>query len=418
MPHMDLTNALVEHLPDRGVVWLSSCSAESGLLHNALMAAGPDLGALMFTGVFVPNLNRRTYLVNDQARVQTYFMTPQLKSVSERVDFLPLCYSDILKETRRRPPDAALVMVSPPDENGVCSLGTECHFLGDLWPDIPVLIGHVNPNMPKTSGQAGIPLSAFIYYVEHEHDLLETPAPAFDKTAKAIAEHIAPFIPDGATLQLGLGKIPGAILHALKDHKNLGLHSGLVGPDVLELERCGALKNGASVTVGVAIGTRDLYDAVKRDIFSFQPVSTTHNAEIMANKAPFIAINSAFAVDLFGQVYAEATPSGFMSGPGGASDFARGVKLAQAQGCQQSLSIIALPSTEGKSGAISRIIAPNTGVGPVSLGRRDVDLIVSENGIADLRGGTLRERAQNLIAIAADEHQEVLKQSLHEYSWG
>lgn len=412
----DLANVLIECLPNQGLVWVSSCSSESSLLAEAVMGAGDALGGLTFSGIFVPGLNRQTYLANDRCRVRTYFMTPELKAHPAQVEFLPSCYTDILGTLKADPPKAALVMVSPPDNKGQCSLGSECHFLGDIWKDIPVLIGHVNVNIPRTPGYSGIPITAFKHIIKEDSPLLSMAELSPAKVADEIAENVALLIPEKATLQLGLGKVPGSILRKLKSRSDIKLHSGLIGTDVLELLKTGALSTPGSVTVGVAIGTEKLYEALSNEVFDFQPVSITHDAETIANKAPFVSLNSTISVDLLGQAFSEVTHTGLMSGPGGASDFARGVKLAQSRGCQSSLRILAFPSTAGKAGQISRIVGPGQGLGPVSLGRMDTDIVVTEYGAADLRNKTYNARAESLIEIAAPKHKAGLSQAWGEYS--
>jgi acyl-CoA hydrolase len=373
------------------------------MLADAVLAAGDALGAMTFSGVFVPGLNRRTWLANPSCRVLTFFMTPELKSVPEQVDFLPICYQDILALYRARRPDAALFMCSPPDANGLCSFGTEVAFIAALWPDIPVRIAHINPLMPRTPGDPGIPFDQLTAYVEMEQPLLGTgDAGASDPVADAIAAHIAPYVPNGATLQTGLGKIPDAVMRALSTREGLKVHTGLMGDGLLELVRSGAMAPGQSALVGVAIGSAALYQGLDHPAFQFRPVSVTHDVPSLGAISTLITINSAIEADLYGQVYAELTPKGLMSGPGGASDFARGARVSEG-----GLRIIAFPASAAK-GSISRIVAPGQGTGPVSLGRMDVDLIVTEHGVADLRDKGYHARAEALMAIAAPDHRAAL----------
>lgn len=390
-------DALVARLPVGGRTIVSGCSAESLLFADALDRAGEALGAMTFTGIFVPALNRRTYLANPSCKTETFFLTPELKAAGDAVTFLPLCYADIRQRLRYAPPDAALMMLSPPDEDGMCSFGSTVDFLAELWPSIPVRLAHINPLMPRTRGEARIPLTSITATVESSQPLLGMPDSGSDAVSDAIAGYIAPLVPDGATLQTGLGKVPGAVFRALTGRRNLRVHSGLIGDAVVDLEEAGALAPGAAVMAGVAIGSERLYQAITGPAYRFAPVALTHDGLAIRAIRDFIAINSATEVDLFGQVYAEVGPKGFMSGPGGASDFARGAKLADG------LRIVALAATAAK-GTISRIVAPNAGAGPVSLGRMDVDIVVTEFGLADLRGGTHSERAAALIAIAAPDH--------------
>jgi len=396
-------------LPPGGLTLVQGCSGESAPLAKAVAAAGAALGAMTFTGVFVPGLNKYTYLANPACRVRTFFMTPELKAAREAVEFLPFCYADILAHLRASKIDAALFMVAPPDQDGNCSFGPVVDFLAELWPQIPVRIAHINPTVPRTLGHPGIPFSQLTAYVEGEQPLLGNEDGKLDPIATAIASHIVPYVPDGATIQTGLGKVPGAILRALKGHRNLRIHSGLIGNGVVDLLESGAMASHTSIVAGVAIGGERLYRAVSGSAFSFQPVSYTHNAAVIATIERFITINSALEVDLFGQVYAELTPNGLLSGPGGASDFARGAKAGQG------LRIVALPASAG-GGATSRIVAPGAGIGPVSLGRMDVDIVVTEHGAADMRGLGHAARAQALINTSLPAHREVLAKSWDDYA--
>ena len=291
------------------------------------------------------------------------------------------------------------MMVSPPDPDGWCSFGPTVDFLAERWPDIAVRIAHINPAVPRTPGHRGIPFNQLTAYMEAQQPLLTMADEAADPVALAIAGHIAELTPDAATLQVGLGKIPGAVLRRLTSHRNLRLHSGLVGDAILDLIAAGAMAAGAAATVGVAIGAPALYARLADPVFNFQPVSVTHDPLILGAQERLVTINSALEIDLFGQGYAELGPRGLMSGPGGATDFARGARIAKG------LRIVALPAAAG-GGRISRIVPK--GAGPVSLARTDIDVVVTEHGAADLRDKGYDARAQALIAIAAPEHREAL----------
>lgn len=399
---------LASVLPPGGLTLVSSCSAQSQVLADAVMRAGDALGAMTFSGVFLPGLNRLTWLANPACRVLTFFMTPELKAAGDRVEFLPLCYEDILACYRQRKPDAALFMCSPPDAGGNCSFGVEVAFLPDLWRDIPVRIAHINPLMPRTSGDPGIPFTELTAYIEAEQPLVTGGEGGSDPVAEAIAQHAAAFVADGATLQTGVGKIPDAVMRALKAHKNLRIHTGLMGDALYDLIDAGATEPGVAAVVGVAIGSSALYDRLADARLEFRPVSVTHGLQALAATRNLTTVNSAIEVDLLGQVYSELTPKGLMSGPGGATDFARG---ARASG---GVRIIALPASAG-GGGISRIVAPGAGSGPVSLGRMDVDVIVTEHGAADLRGKGYEARAEAVIAIAPPAHQPALSEAWTTY---
>ncbi|MDE2596625.1 MAG: acetyl-CoA hydrolase [Sphingomonadales bacterium] len=388
-----------------GLTLVSSCSAESDLLEAEVAAAGDALGAIDCSGIFVSSLNRATWQAGAQSRVTTFFLTPELKPQGHRTRFLPLCYHDILRFYRQERPVAALFMCAPPDEQGNSSFGTEVSFAAALWREIPVRIAHINPLMPRTPGDPGIPFDALTGWFESGQELRSMPSGAADPASEAIARHVAGLVPDGATLQTGLGKIPDAVLAALSGHRGLRLHTGLAGDGVLSLIRAGALAEGPSALVGTAIGSRDLYDGLTDGPFQFRPVTVTHDAETLGGLERLITINSAMEIDLFGQVFAENSSRGFQSGPGGASDYARGARRSPG-----GLRIIALPaSAKGQS----RIVAPGQGHGPVSLSRFDVDCVVTEHGVADLRFKSHNARAAALIAIADPQHRDALAAAWH-----
>jgi acyl-CoA hydrolase len=273
-------------------------------------------------------------------------------------------------------------------------------FAAALWPKIPVRIAHINPQMPRTPGDPGIPFSELTGWLEGEQPLRGQEQASADLVSDAIGRQIADLVPDGATIQAGLGKVPDAALRALREHRGLRLHTGLIGDGALDLIRSGAMDSGASAIVGVAIGSSELYAGLDHEHLQFRPVTVTHDPATLAGINRLVTINSAMEVDLFGQAYAEASTRGFLSGPGGASDYARGSR--QSRG---GLRIVALPST---AGPISRIVPPGSGSGPVSLSRFDIDIVVTEHGFADLRGKDYHQRAAALIEISAPQNRDDL----------
>ena len=395
---------LADHLPRSGLVWWHACSGDSGLLAQGIAQAGP-LPGLRFTGIFVPGLNRMAPLLDSGAGVTTFFLLPELARRPAQVEFLPLCYRDIRAFFAAHPPAAALVMLAPPDEHGLCSLGPVHDFLADMWPRIPRLIAHINPALPRTHGTPGIPWNRLTAVVQAPQPLVESD-PGSDPVSEAIARHAAGVIPHGATLQAGLGRAPEAVLRGLTGHRNLAIHSGLIGDSALDLLQAGALRPGpGAITAGVAIGTRRLYDALSDPAFRFAPPSVTHDLRHLASLDRFVTVNSAVEVDLAGLAHAEATPRGLLSGPGGASDFCAGARGPDG------LRLLVLPATAG-DGTISRIVPAGHGQGPVSLGRFDTDMVVTEHGVADLRGKSHRGRALALVAIAAPAHRAALRATL------
>ena len=338
------------HLPDNGLVWLCTCSGESDLVRKGLEVPAKPIDGLSFTGIFVPGLNKLGYVLEGGGRFLTFFMTPELAAVPDRVDFRPLCYRDIREFFRRRPPEAALFMVSPPDEQGRCSFGPVVDFIADIWAATPIKIAHINPRLPATKGDPGIPFDQIDFYFEGEQELPESD-PGTDETSATSACFAGNIIPDGATLQAGLGRVPEAVLRGLTGHRNLSIHSGLIGDSALALLEAGALAGGTPITAGVAIGTRKIYDAVGGDAFTFHPPSYTHDIKRLSGIPRLVTINSAIEVDLAGQAYAEATPKSFISGPGGASDFAAGARGLDG------IRIVALPASAQTGGSVAQAAA-------------------------------------------------------------
>lgn len=389
---------LASVLPAEAHIFVSGCSAESKLFEDEIEAAGHDQKNITISGVFVPGLNRQVW--DGAGSVVTFFQTPELRRRPGQTRFLPFCYQDIARWYEQSPPDVVMLMVAPPDENGMCSLGIDCGFAGDLWRSARVRIAHINPNMPRTGGDAGIPFKELTACYDMAQDLRTlSPAPS-DATCERIADHAASYIGDGACLQTGLGKLPDTILDALHDRKNLRLHTGLAGEGALRLVGSGAMAEGTPALVGCAIGSADLYDGITGPQFQFRPVSVTHDIARLAAIPRLVTINSVMSVDLFGQGFAEASSRGFLAGPGGATDFARGAR--QSDG---GVRMVVLPSTAGE---VSRIVAPGDGAGPVSLSRFDIDVVITEHGAADLRGMDHEQRAHALIGIAAPQHREGL----------
>ncbi|MDP3674502.1 MAG: acetyl-CoA hydrolase/transferase C-terminal domain-containing protein [Novosphingobium sp.] len=404
-PRLLRSGELAAVLPPGGMTLVSLCSAESDLLAAEVDAAGAALGDMDFAGIFVPGLNRHDWKAGPASRVTTFFQTPELRTRGAAARFLPLCYQDTLALIRQEQPRAALFMCAPPNDAGNCSFGTEVSLIAALWSEIPVRIAHINPAMPRTPGDPGIPFAELTACYEGAQMLRGMPEASADPVSARIAANVAALVPDGATLQTGLGKIPDAVLGALASHRDLRLHTGLAGDGALALVRSGAMAQGASALVGVAIGSPQLYAGLDDPHFQFRPVTVTHDPARLAGIERLVTINSAMAVDLFGQVYSEASSRGFQSGPGGASDYARGARVSPG-----GLRIVALPSA---AGATSRIVAPGDAHGPVSLSRFDVDVVVTEHGRADLRGKTYSERAAALIAIASPDHREALSRTWH-----
>lgn len=325
------------------------------------------------------------------------------KSVEEkRADYTPCFFSEIPRLFRDGflPVDVALIQVTPPDEQGFCSFGVSVDYTQTATECAKTVICQVNKQMPKTSG-AKIHLDQMTCIVEKDEPLIELKPAKIGDLEKKIGENVATLIPDGATLQLGIGAIPDAVLLFLGNKKDLGIHSEMFSDGVVFLAESGVVTNRKkTINPGKFIatflmGTQKLYDFVNNnpDVIML-PVDHVNDPYIIGQNQNMISINSALQVDLMGQVNAEMIGSRQFSGIGGQVDFVRGASRSHG-----GKSIIALPST-ASSGTISRIAVDLDHGAAVSTSRNDVHCIVTEYGVANLRGKSLRERARALISIA------------------
>lgn len=328
------------------------------------------------------------------------------------LDVLPTHYSQLpgLIRSGRIEADVVLLQVSPPDEQGRHSLGQMREYLPAALDRARVVIGEMHPDVPWTHGGPYLRAADFALLVDAEHPPVDMARAAPGPVERAIARHIAGLVEDGATLQMGIGKLPEAVLSALDGHRDLGLHSGAVGDGVVELVEAGVLTNARkTVDPGVGVGAilmgseRLRRWAHRNPALQMRETAYTHDAEVLAASHRFTAINSAIEVDLTGQINSEVAAGVYVGAVGGAVDFLRGA--ARSPG---GLPIVALPSTaKGRS----RIVAELSG--PVSTARSDAGLIVTEHGIADLRGRTLSARVRRMIDIAAPEHRDDLARQAH-----
>ncbi|MDY0108109.1 MAG: acetyl-CoA hydrolase/transferase C-terminal domain-containing protein, partial [Giesbergeria sp.] len=274
-----------------------------------------------------------------------------------------------------------------------------------------VVTGEVHLDVPWTHGSLHLQASDFALLTAAQHPPLEQSRAAPGPAEQAIARHIAALIEDGATLQLGVGNLPEAVLAALHNHRDLGLHSGAVGDGVVALAEAGVLTHAKkSLDTGVGIGgilmggDRLRRWAHRNPALQLRGTDYTHNFEVLAASHKLAAINAAIEVDLTGQINAEVAAGVYVGAVGGAIDFLRGA--ARSKG---GLPIVALPATaKGKTRIVAQL------AGPVSTPRSDAGLIVTEHGVADLRGQTLSRRVRRLIDIAAPEHREDLERQAHE----
>ena len=398
-------------------VWWGQATAEPLTLTRALVAHRKEIAHGERLRIFV-GIGGSDTLKPEQADTFDFFGYtgggPHRKLADAGVlDILPLHYSQIphFIDNGALPADVVLLQVSPPDARGRYSLSQVREYLPAAVRRARVVIGEVNPDVPWTRGGVDLGASDFALLIDAQEPPLSQPAGAIGPEEQAISRHVAGLIEDGATLQLGIGKLPEAILAALKDHKDLGLHSGVVADGIVDLAEAGVLTNARkTVDPGVAVGgilmgTGKLRRwAHQNPHLQLRETEYTHNAAVLAASYKPAAINSAIEVDLTGQINAEVAAGTYVGAVGGAVDFLRGAAASPG-----GLPIVALPSATRKG--VSRIVAQLSG--PVSTARSDAGLIVTEHGVADLRGQPLSQRVRRMIAIAAPEFRATLEREAH-----
>lgn len=351
--------------------------------------------------------------MEEHLRVNTMFVSANIRKAVQagRADFTPVLLSEftLLFKNKVLPIDIALVHVSPPDEHGFCSLGVEVGLTKSPAEASRIIIAEVNQQMPRTLGDAFIHVSRLNYIVPVDYPLAELPmhGEGPSEVTEKIASYIAELIPDGATMQMGIGEIPDAVLKYLYEKKDLGVHSELFSDGVIELVEAGVLTNArktlhpGKITAGFIIGTRKLYKWVDDN-----PLIELHRTEyvndpfVIAQNERMVAINSAIEVDLTGQICADSIGAKIFSGVGGQLDFIYGASRSKG-----GVPIIALPSTAKEFSRIVPTLKPGAGVVTT---RNHVRYVVTEFGVAHLYGKTVRERAKALIAIAHPQFREEL----------
>jgi acyl-CoA hydrolase len=350
-------------------------------------------------------------------RAATWHMSPRLEEARRRgrVEFVPLRYFDLVTEFTaggRWAPDCVLVHVAPPDAAGYLSLGVAVSVALPAARSAPLVVAQVNPNMPRTRGNGWLHRSQVDAWVEMDEPLVEYPPPAVGEIERAVGGHVAALVPDGATVQVGVGAIPQAVLEGLGGHRDLALHSLLVDAAVGLVERgvvTGAAKrmHRGRMDIGEVMGTRRLFDFVHdNDRVNMETAGFTHDPEVVSQIDRFVSINSALEIDLTGQVTAESLGPRQVAGIGGQFDFVLGASRSRG-----GASIIALPST-GREGTVSRIVPRLGGGAAVTTPRYLADWVVTEHGAARLRGRGERERAAALIAVAHPQYREELERAL------
>lgn len=399
-----------------------NCSVPQKIL-SALVERAPELENVEITQVLTigpaphaaPGLEKHL-------RINNLFIGSNVREAIHdgRADFTPCFLSEIpsLFRNKNLPLDVALIHVAPPDEHGFCSLGIEAGLVKTPAQVATTVIAEINEQMPRTLGDSFIHFSKIDHAIPVNYPLAELPMGETNDLSMKIGGHIAELIEDGSTMQMGIGAIPDAVLHFLDDKKDLGIHTELFSDGVMGLVRKGVITNErkslhpGKIVAGFILGTKKLYDFVDDNpIVELHPSEYVNDPFIIAQNSKMISINSAIEVDLTGQVNADSIGPKLYSGVGGQLDFVYGASRSEG-----GKPIIALPSTvtlhDGTR--LSRIVSMlKQGAGVVTT-RNHVHYVVTEYGIAQLYGKTIRDRAKALIDISHPDFHEDLKRDAYE----
>ncbi len=404
-------------------IFIGSGAAQPVTLVEAMVRCGTQLADNEV--VHILTLGPAPYAATacaDRFRHNAFFIGANTRAAVRegRADFTPVFLSEIpdLLRSGRAAVDAALVQVSLPDAEGFASLGVSVDVVRAAVDSARIVIAEVNPRMPRTPGDTDLDLRLCAALVAVDHPLLERRPPESDAVSRAIGDAVADLVPDGATLQVGIGRAPSAILAALHGHRDLGVHTEMLSDGVLDLVRSGAVTGRrksllpGKLVASFLMGSEALYAWADNNEQLYMAASDwVNDPQIIARNDRMVSINTALVVDLTGQVAADTLESGFYSGIGGQVDFVRGA--ARSRGGR---SLIVFPSLTA-DGTVSRIQPALPEGAAVVTSRGDVRYIVTEYGVADLWGKSVRERALSLMAIAHPDHRSELLAAAKQRHW-
>lgn len=410
--------AVLAHIPEGADLIVPLANGEPKVLLDTIDAHANDL-----RGVRVHQMHTlydRPYLhgiYGDRLRHVAYFLSHvSRKAYNEGgCDLVPAHFSEVPMLLRRGTKcSLVLAAASPPDRHGYFSLGTNADYTARFIGKAPFFL-EVNPNMPRTFGENTLHVSQVTGWIEADYPLIEVPPPPVDDKDARIAALVAERIPDGATIQAGIGAIPNAILGLLQDHRDLAVHTELVSDGVMDLMEAGALTGTKKVTrpgkivATFSLGTRRLYDFLHdNSAVEFLPVDWVNDPRVIGREHCFVSINATIEVDLMGQCNSEMIRGRYYSGSGGQSDFARGAMYSE-----DGKGFVVVHSTTADE-SVSRIVPQLCPGAPVTTMKNTVDHVVTEYGVAELRGRSIQERARALIGIAHPKFREDLERQAHE----
>lgn len=396
----------VSHIRPGERVFIGSACGQPLELVRALVARANELADTEI--VHLLTMGEAPYAekeLSEQFRVNSFFIAENVRDMIQEGlgDYTPIFLSDIprLFRTGQYPLDVALIQVSPPDARGRCSLGISVDITKAAAENASMVIAQVNPQMPRTLGDTFLSAEEIDYLVPVDVPLMEVRPVELTEVTTRIGEYVASLVEDGATIELGIGRIPQAVLEFMKDKKDLGVHTEMFSDRIVELVERGVINGSRKTTdrgkvvASFVVGSRKVYDFIDNNpSFCLRPTEYVNDPYVISQQYKMVAINTALQVDLTGQVCSDSLGTQFYSGIGGQVDFNRGAARAE-----DGKAIIALPST-AKNGTVSRIVSVlSPGAGVVTT-RGDVHYVVTEYGVAYLHGKTVQQRALALISIA------------------
>ena len=407
----------VAHIKSGDRVVVTHACGEPTILTDAMVANAEKYDYRNIEVVHMVAMGSAGYCAPEMAdrfRHNGLFLGGSTRKAAEegRADFTPIFFSEIPALFKNKlHANVILLQVSEPDEDGMCSFGISCDYTKPCAEDADIRIAQINKNMPRVLGDNFIHVSKLDYIVAEDTPVIELAPAKIGDVQRRIGENVASLVKDGDCLQLGIGAIPDATLLFLKDKKDLGIHSEMFSDGVVELMEAGVVTNkckqqdNGKCIATFLMGTKRLYDFVNNNPnVELRSVDIVNDPRVICQNDNVVSINSCVEVDLMGQVCAESVGLRQISGVGGQVDFVRGAKMSKG-----GRTIMAMPATAAK-GTISKIVPLLTEGACVTTSRCDVDYVVTEYGIAQLHGQTLRERARQLIAIAAPEFRDSLKE--------
>ncbi|PIE59365.1 MAG: 4-hydroxybutyrate CoA-transferase [Desulfobulbus propionicus] len=397
----------------------TGCGAPQDLIHAMTKRAGKLVDVEIIQLITKGDAPYAQKKLSESFAINAFFISSNVRDVIQEGfgDYTPVLMSDIpdLLNSGIMPLDVALIQVTPPDSTGKVSLGISVDIVRSATENASLVIAEVNPNMPWTHGDTLVDVYDLDILVPVDHPILERQLDPPNEVSKKVARSVAALIPNGSTIELGLGRVPGygripqVVMEYLKDKKDIGFHTEMVSDSIIPLIESGAVTGArktidrGKISASFCMGTKKLYDFIHdNNLFSFRPTEYISDPAVIGKQKRMVAVNMALEVDLTGQVCSDSVGDKFYSGIGGQTDFNRGAAKSE-----QGRAIICLPSLkqDGKQSRIVTALQPGSGV---VITRGTVHYVVTEYGVAFLHGKSIQERVMALISIAHPDYREQL----------